>query len=279
MRTTTLCGSLSLHPVSLGAAMHRAGYAACGLDFAYVPFRVAEDGLAAAVAAMRALDIRGLGVSMPFKQQVLPLLDELGDEARRIGAVNTLVQRDGRVVGHNTDAVGARRALEELVELRGRRALVLGAGGAARAVAHGLCGAGAVVDLWNRSADKAAQLAAELRTHYGPGAATRVDVPELGAHELLVNASSAGMYEYGAASPTSFADASPALVVMDIVYKPVRTELLREAEARGLRVLHGGRMLLHQAAAQFALYTGREAPLDAMDAALQAQLAPDSAGP
>src|ERR1700688_4199915 len=108
----TLCGSLSLHPVSTGAAMHLAGYRALGLAFTYVPFKVTD--LAGALTGMRALGIRGFGVSMPFKQDVVPLLDALDPLAARIGAVNTVVNDGGRLTGYNTDALGAVRALEEV---------------------------------------------------------------------------------------------------------------------------------------------------------------------
>jgi shikimate dehydrogenase len=130
---TTLCGSLSRHPVSLGAVMHRAGYAALGLDFVYVPFGI-ED-LRAGIDAMRALGIRGLGVSMPFKVDVIPLCDRLDPIAERIGAVNTIVNDAGVLTGHNTDAWGARAAFEKALPIAGRRVVLIGAGGAARAVA------------------------------------------------------------------------------------------------------------------------------------------------
>src|SRR5688500_12661004 len=108
----TLCGSISLHPVSLGAAMHLAGYAALGLSYTYVPFGVTD--LAGAIAAMRVLGIRGLGISMPYKQSVIELLDDLDPVAAKIGAVNTVVNDEGRLSGYNTDCVGALRALEEV---------------------------------------------------------------------------------------------------------------------------------------------------------------------
>src|ERR1700685_1703474 len=128
----TLCGSLSRFPSPLGRSMHEAGYRALGLSFAYVPFDVRD--LADAVAGMRGLRIRGLGVSHPFKQQIMPLLDALDPVAARIGAVNTGVNEGDRLVGHNTDWIGATRALEEARPLRDARVLIIGAGGAARAI-------------------------------------------------------------------------------------------------------------------------------------------------
>lgn len=137
---STLCGSLSRFPVALGMAMHNAGYRALGLDWTYVAFRLDEEhgGLEGALAGMRALGIRGVGVSMPYKLQIMPLLDDIEPLAARIGAVNTVVNEDGRLLGHNTDWSGAARALAEATPLEQARVLLLGAGGAARAVAFGL---------------------------------------------------------------------------------------------------------------------------------------------
>jgi shikimate dehydrogenase len=267
----TLCGSLSLHPVRLGTAMHRAGYAALGMqDWTYVPFAVTESGLAGAIAGMRALGIRGFGVSMPFKIQILPLLDRLDPLAARIGAANTVVNDDGVLVGHNTDAWGSARALEEAAalagQLTGKRVLVIGAGGAARAVAAQLAHEGMRVHVVNRSVERAETLARELG---GMTAGPLADAERPEGWDVIVNASSAGMAGYGSASPVPERALLPGMVVMDIVYEPIETELLRAARRRGAHGIHGGRMLLHQARRQFELYTGRTAPLEAMDRALR----------
>ncbi|WP_437336995.1 shikimate dehydrogenase [Sorangium sp. So ce394] len=262
----TLCGSMSLHPVSTGAAMHLAGYRALGLDFTYIPFAVTD--VEGATRGMRALGIRGLGVSMPYKQAVIPLLDEIDPIAARIGAVNTIVNEGGRLRGYNTDWIGAARALEEATQLGGARVLLLGAGGAARAVAFGLAERGARVTIANRDLEKARQLAAAVGGTAVPldgGALTR-------DHDVLVNATSRGMAEVDPRSPVPEEALREGLLVMDIVYKPMITELVEAARRRGATAVHGGRMLLHQAAEQFRLYTGREPPLDAMDEALRAQL-------
>lgn len=267
---TVLCGSLSLHPVSLGAMMHRAGYAALGLDYVYVPFKVTD--LDGALAAMRALSIRGLGVSMPYKIEILNKLDRLQPLAARIGAVNTVLNESGSLLGCNTDAIGVRRALEEVTSLSGRRVAIWGAGGAARAVAFALSESGARLQIANRSTSRASELARAV--HEATGASlisSGLDQPAEGL-EILINASSAGM---DAVSPDPAVQGreldawlrSPK-IVMDIVYRPVQTALLAEATRLGKTVIHGGRMLLHQAAAQFELYTGQPAPLAEMDRAL-----------
>ena len=268
MSGIALCGSLSRWAVPLGAAMHNAGYRALGLDWHYVPFEIDEGGLGAAVAAMRALGLRGLGISMPFKLGVLALVDALDPRAARIGAVNTIVNDGGRLTGHNTDWLGAVRALEESRPIAGVRALVLGAGGAARAVAFGLGERGAKVTLCNRTLERAEALARELRARAIPWRERN-----RGEHEVVVNASSLGMTAIDPASPLDPVGARAGMTVMDIVYKPLETELIRAARSSGATVIHGGRMLLHQAAAQFELYTGRPAPLEAMDAGLRAAMA------
>lgn len=265
----TLCGSLSRWAVRLGATLHEAGYRAVGLDWRYVPFET-ED-LAGALTGMRALGIRGFGVSMPFKRDILPLLDTIDPLAARIGAVNTVVNDGGTLTGHNTDWVGATRALEEVIALDGTPVLVLGAGGAARAVVVGLRERGADVTVCNRSDHNAAAIAGTLEVK----ARSWDERQALDGFEVLVNASSAGMRDVDPRSPIAAAALHADLCVMDIVYKPLDTALLRAAAKAGARTIHGGRMLLHQAARQFELYTGVAAPLDAMGAALDAALLAD----
>jgi shikimate dehydrogenase len=264
----TLCGSISLYPSSLGSSMHLAGYRALDLPFTYVPFRVTD--LAGAMTGMRSLGIRGFGISMPYKQEIMPLVDAIDPQAAQIGAVNTVVRgEDGRLTGYNTDAVGALRALEEARPMAGARVLLLGAGGAARAIAHGLAGAGASLVLANRTREKAEAIAEGIA-----GATVRGLDDALSASDwdVLVNATSKGMGEVDSGSPVPEEAIRAGTVVMDIVYKPIETELLRAAGRRGARTIHGGRMLLHQAARQFELYTGVAAPLEAMDVALREQI-------
>ncbi len=276
-----LCGSLSLHPVSLGAAMHTAGYAAVGLPWVYCPFAMTSEKLPEGIRAMRALGIRGLGISMPFKLEVMPLLDRIDERAARIGAVNTVVRDGETLVGHNTDATGAVRALEEArADVKGLDVLVLGAGGAARACVFGLVDAGARVTVANRTGGRARALAAAAGARAIDWEDALVQSGRFGA---IVQATSAGM-DTAAAGPPSTESArdldalriEPGQVVMDIVYRPVQTKLLVRAQASGATTVHGGRMLLHQAAAQFSLYSGIPSlpahVLGAMDEALQSAI-------
>jgi shikimate dehydrogenase len=266
-----VCASLSRFPSPLGRAMHEAGYRALDLPFVYVPFACRD--LAGAVAGVRALGIRGVGVSMPFKVDVLPLLDALDPLAARVGAVNTIVNEGGRLVGHNTDAVGARRALEERTELAGRAALVLGAGGAARAIAFALVEAGAAVTIANRDGARALALADAVGARTVPWA----DRAEAAAGaNVLINATSMGMSDVDPHSPLPAEVLRPGLVVLDAVFKPPHTALLAAADRAGAVGVDGTRMLLHQAMAQFSLYTGVAAPRDAMEAGLRAALGPAS---
>jgi shikimate dehydrogenase len=247
--------------------MHLAAYRALGLAFTYVPFRVTD--LAGAITGVRALGIRGCGVSMPYKQEVIGLLDALDPLAARIGAVNTIVNDGGRLTGHNTDAVGAVRALEEVRPAAAARVLLLGAGGAARAIAHALVSRGAKLTITNRNLEKGRALAESA----GAEAAERGEaLARASAYDIIVNATSKGMMEVDPASPLPEEALRAGQVVMDIVYKPIATELLRAARRRGAITIHGGRMLLYQAAAQFELYTSARAPVAEMDAALREQI-------
>ncbi len=257
----TLCGSISHHPGPLGSLLHRAGYAALGIPFTYVPFRVTD--LAAAIGGMRALGIRGFGVSMPFKREVMQHLDAIDPLAQRIGAVNTIVNEAGRLTGYNADAEGAAAALTEVTAVAGKRVVLIGAGGGARAIAHALAQRGAHLHIVNRHHEAAEQLAAAVSGTAGELG----DLHTLDRFDILIHATPLGMADQPGMIVAE-ADIPPQLVVMDIVYKPVRTALIAAATRRGARTVHGGRMLLHQAFRQFELYTGQPAPREAMTQAL-----------
>ncbi len=251
---------------SRSPAMFNAAFEACDLDWVYTAFEVPEGRAVAATDAMRALGIAGLSVTMPHKAAVIDGLDELTDGARALGAVNCITNAEGHLTGHNTDGAGFVASLRRAgVEPAGLSAVVLGAGGAARAVIHALGEAGAEgVAVANRSADRA-ELAAALATTGRP--LPMGDLPEaLGTAGLLVNATSLGMRE-GDAPVVDPRHLHPDLVVSDLVYQPLETPLLAAAEAAGCRTVDGLGMLLHQAAIAFELITGLPAPFEAMASA------------
>lgn len=256
---TALCGII-LHPAghTRSPAMHRAAFQARGVDATYLAFDVPPDALAAALAGARALGIRQLAVSLPHKEAAIQHLDAVDPVADRIGAVNTITLREGRLEGANTDWGGAVRALERETGLAGVRAVVLGAGGTARAVVHGLAERGAVVTVLNRTPERAEALARELGATAG-GPLTALGDTD---YDVLVNTTSVGLGTD--VSPVPAAAIARDTVVMDAVYQPEHTRLLRDAEARGARTVSGKWMLVYQAAEQFTLWTGAEAPIEAM---------------
>ncbi len=249
------------HPVrhSLSPAMHNAAFRERGVNAVYLAFDCRD--VAAALAGVRGLGIGGLSVTIPHKEAVMAHLDEVDPMARRIGAVNTVVNRDGRLLGLNTDWIGAVKALEEVTGLRGRRVVVLGAGGSARAVVAGLSQAGAEVHVANRTVERARELAQAWRATW-----SGLDAPLQG--EILVNTTSVGMAPAVEAIPVPPQVAGRFGVVMDIVYSPLETRLLTAAREAGAVAVNGLRMLLHQAVAQFEAWTGLPAPVEVMEQAL-----------
>lgn len=252
---TSLCGIL-LHPAghTRSPAMHNAAYAALRIDAVFAAFDVTPAQLPAAVAGARALGMRQLAISIPHKQAVMSHLDEIDDTARRIGAVNTVTLREGRLVGSNTDWLGLARALERETELKGRRSIVLGAGGTARAAVFALRERGAHVTVLNRTPARAEQIARELGAD---GAGELAALAQLD-WDLLVNTTSVGLASD--ASPVPAEALRPSSVVLDVVYDPAETRLLRDARARGARTIGGKWMLVEQAVEQIRLWTGRSAP-------------------
>jgi len=265
---TKLCGVV-LHPAghTRSPAMHNAAFAALGLDAVYLAFDVPPADLAAALDGALALGVRQLAISIPHKVAALACVHDVDETARQIGAINTATLCHGRWLGSNTDWLGAVRALERETRLAGQRAVVLGAGGTARAVVFGLRERGAHVTVLNRTASRAEALAREL----GAGEAGPLD--RLGglAYGVLVNTTSVGLRSE--ASPVDPAWLRPGAVVLDAVYDPAETRLLRDARERGARPIRGKWMLVHQAAEQLRLWSGCEPPLEVMADAF------DSAGP
>jgi len=254
------------HPVhhSQSPVMHNTAFVHQQLDFVYMAFDVLPEHLHEAVAGIRALGLRGVNVTLPHKVAIIPLLDEIDPLAERIGAVNTVVNENGRLIGYNTDGTGYVRSLTEEtgVDLRGQVVTLLGAGGAARAVAFTLAEQGVrEIRIINRSPERAAQLAASL------GAAVSACVVEteeagrvIADSTLLINTTSIGMYPHVDDMPVPDEWLHPGLIVSDLIYNPLETKLLRQARAIGARTHSGVGMFVYQGALAFELWTGEQAP-------------------
>ncbi len=264
---TVLCGIL-LHPAghTRSPALHNAAYAALGIDAVYLAFDVAPGELGAAIAGARAMRVSQLAISIPHKQAVIAHLDRVDETARAIGAVNTVTRAGDALVGSNTDWVGIARALERETALAGKTAVVLGAGGTARAALFALRERGARAIVLNRTPGKAEAIAREL------GAERTGALEDLAAipHDVLINTTSVGLR--GDASPVAADALRAGSVVLDAVYDPLETRLLRDAKARGAKPISGKWMLIEQAREQLRLWTDRE-----IDAAILSD-AFDSAG-
>lgn len=270
--STQLYGILG-HPVahSLSPAMHNAAFEALDINAVYLAFDVTD--LQGAVHGIRALNLRGASVTIPHKVAVMELLDEIDNVAARIGAVNTVVNRTGRLLGANTDWLGAVKALEEKTVLEGKRVIVLGAGGSARAVCAGLAERGVSVHVANRTEKKARDLAETLGcTWSGLGGVDRLEA------DILVNTTSVGMAPLVDRIPVPADILGHFRLVMDIIYAPVETKLLKQAAIKGCETINGIRMLLLQAVAQFEMWTGKVAPVNVMEEVLYRRLKADRQG-
>ncbi|MBC7839659.1 MAG: shikimate dehydrogenase [Nitrospiraceae bacterium] len=276
---TQFCGVIG-NPVehSLSPAIHNAAFQKLGLNFVYLAFRV--EAIGEAIKGLRALgNFRGASVTIPHKVAAVPFLDSVEPTARHIGAINTIVAEGGTLSGHNTDAIGALRALREGgVELKGRQVVMLGSGGAARAIAFALGTVTGIerLTLLGIDSQERTALARDLQSKTGmtvqesllDEGALRKILPD---SHVLIHCTPMGM------SPKVNETAVPAallhtgLTVMDIVYNPRDTQLLKDAKARGCRTIPGLEMFLHQAAAQFELWTHHAAPADVMRAVLESR--------
>ncbi|MBA7641813.1 Shikimate dehydrogenase (NADP(+)) [subsurface metagenome] len=271
--TTRVCGVIG-DPIehTMSPVMHNAVFKELGMDYLYVAFWVKKEELGEAIRGMRALSIRGLNVTIPHKVDVIPFLDELDPLAERIGAVNTIVNDAGVLKGYNTDATGFLQALlEREVEPKGKNVVILGAGGASRAISFILAQRGANLVILNRllELDWAEELARQISQVFEKEIeALKLDEENLTTvlreADILVNATSVGMSPNINETPVPAKLLNSGLVVFDIVYNPIKTKLLREAEAVGAKTIGGLNMLAWQGALAFEQFTGQKAPVDLM---------------
>jgi len=270
---TRICGIIG-DPVehSMSPVMHNAAFKELGIDYLYLPFRVKQEDLKKAIEGMRALNIKGLNVTIPHKVAVTQFLDKLDPLAEKIGAVNTIVNDNGILTGYNTDASGFLQALlESEIEPEGKNMVILGAGGASRAISFILADRGAQPVILNRLLEF--EWAEELANRISHIFNKKVRALELnrenltrvlGEADILVNATSVGMAPDTDETPVDAELLSSGLVVFDIVYNPIKTRLLREAETAGATTIGGLDMLVWQGALAFEKWTDKKAPVDVM---------------
>ena len=276
---TQFCGVIG-NPVehSLSPAIHNAAFQALGINCVYLAWKVEVIG--DAINGLRALgNFRGASVTIPHKVSAVPFLDDLEPTARQIGAINTIVAENGRLIGYNTDATGALRALREGgVTLEGRRIILLGSGGAARAIAFALAAESGADKLTLLGVDDKERMALASDLRSKTALAIDDDVLDDGVldrtvpdAQLLIHCTPVGMSPKADATCVPASLLHPRLAVMDIVYNPRATRLLKEAERAGCKTIPGLEMFLNQAATQFELWTNRPAPVDVMRTVLESR--------
>jgi shikimate dehydrogenase len=240
---------------SLSPMIHNGVFKRLGRNAVYLAFEVKN--LEEALRGIRGLEVMGVSVTTPFKTQVVPFLDKIEGLAKKIGAVNTIVNQGGRLIGYNTDCEGALGALEEKMNLRGKRVVLLGAGGAARAIGFGLKGRDCQITISNRSKKRGEGLSKELGCDYLPTSSlVRMKAGELEA-DVVINATSLGMVPRDGETPIPKKLLEEGMMVMDIVYQPLQTRLLREAKEKGCLTVNGLEMFIRQGVAQLEIWTGR----------------------
>ena len=261
---------------SFSPPMHNEAFKTLGLDYVYVPFNVSPNNLKSAIEGANSLNIQGLNVTIPHKINVIKYLKELDPIAELIGAVNTIDFKN--LKGYNTDGIGCIRAIEEVTKIKDKNIVVAGAGGAARAIVFYLAKYGAEeVDILNRNLKKAENLANDLLASNLISNVNSSDISEISKFisdaDILIDTTPVGMHPNVSDEPiVKAADIHEELVVNDIVYNPNETVLLKEAIKANAKVVYGIKMLLYQGAESFKIWTGREAPIDVMEAKLKETL-------
>src|SRR3989344_4372050 len=251
---------------SLSPIMHNAGYEKVGIDseFVFLACNVIVDQIADFVAGIKAMKIRGVSCTLPHKMEVMKYMDDIDEIAKKIGAVNTIVNDRGVLKGYNTDLIGAIAPLQKITLLENKKVALIGAGGVARAFAYGLTQKGSNLTIYNRTIEKAQELA----TKFGGDARSFDTLEDVKNMDIIINATSVGLdpnYNESSLPKKLITDKH---IVFDVIYVPYDTKLLRDAKQKGARIIHGIEMLLQQGIAQFKLYTGYDAPEETMRNAL-----------
>ncbi|MEW6067008.1 MAG: shikimate dehydrogenase [Nitrospirota bacterium] len=251
---------------TLSSVIHNAAFKSLGLDYCYVPFLVHPDYLNDAVKAIKALNLHGVNVTIPHKEKVMPLLDEIHEEASFIGAVNTIVNSDGKLIGYNTDGKGfIQSLLENHIPFENKDILIIGAGGAARAVSYYLCQKAKTLNIYNRTKERAERLVQDLKKISNNVSLTE-DISSLERFHLIINATPLGLKKEDSL-PFDTSLLKKEQIVCDLIYK--KTRLIKEAAKKGCFILDGIDMLLWQGTLAFELWTGIRPDIKVMKNALK----------
>jgi len=257
--TKTLLYAVIGDPVShsLSPLMHNTAFKNIDYNGVYLAFNVKD--IASAIRGIKSLGIKGVSVTIPHKQTVMEHLDDIDEKALNIGAVNTIINKEETLVGYNSDCLGAINALKEKTSIQGKKVVIIGAGGAARAIGFGILAEGGDLIILNKFKDEGELLANDLRVNYYP----ITDFEKLDC-QILINATPLGMTPNVETTPVKSESLHKDMIVMDIVYNPLKTRLLKEAESKGCTTVDGVSMFIYQGAFQFELWTGQQAPVDLM---------------
>lgn len=255
----------STYKTSKMYSMYNTAFKALNINYAYIPFVVND--LKKAVDGIRNLGIRAVGVTIPYKIEIIKYLDELDKNARRIGAVNVVINNNGKLIGGNTDGLGAVKALKEVTSISRKKVILLGAGGAARAIAYALSDEGGRLTILNRTVEEAEKLAVKIGDHFDRLEMIKKEIKDA---DILINSTSVGMVPNKNESLVNKNLFQKKLIVMDLVTNPKETKLLKEAKETGCQIVYGERMLFWQAVLKFKLFTGIEASIKVMEESLYA---------
>lgn len=254
---------------SLSPLIHNTAYKVLGIDKSnlFIPMKVKNNNLKQFIEAVKTLGINGISVTIPHKETVIKYLDNLDKDAKKIGAVNTIVNKEGVLTGYNTDWTGVVNALKQKTKIKNMKVAVLGAGGAAKAIVFGIIKEGGRVKIFNRTEEKAGVIAKMFDCQFGG----LDEIFEIKDFDIIINSTSVGMGN-SEESPLDKDLIQKNQIVFDVVYNPKETKLLKDAKEKGATIIYGTDMLLYQGVEQFKMYTGLDAPVEGMEKVLKGEL-------
>lgn len=269
-RTKILC--VIGHPIehSMSPIMHNAAIKDLGLDYLYIAFDIPPNRLKEAIKGLKTLNIRGINVTLPYKEKVMKFVDKVDEIAQKIGAINTIKNEDGLLIGRNTDAEGANKALFDAgCEITGKNVVLIGAGGAAKAISYSLASATNKITIINRSEDRAKKLVSELKNKIDINVENKkydeiILKEEISNADILINATPIGMFPMIDISPVSKKILHKDLFVFDLIYNPLETQLIKDSKEIGCQTLSGLDMLVNQGALAFEWWTKKKPNLELM---------------